>query len=42
MICKKVNEGLAEYLRSQGLTNVSELVGTLSTARDTQDCAISG
>src|SRR5580700_9288293 len=42
LICKKVNEGLAEYLRSQGLTNVSELVGTLSTARDTQDCAISG
>jgi dihydroorotate dehydrogenase (NAD+) catalytic subunit len=42
MICKKVNDGLAEYLRSQGLTNVSELVGTLSTARDTQDCAISG
>jgi dihydroorotate dehydrogenase (NAD+) catalytic subunit len=42
MICKKVNEGLAEYLRSQGLGNVSELVGTLSTARDTQDCAISG
>ena len=42
MICKKVNEGLAEYLRSQGLKNVSELVGTLSTARDTQDCAISG
>jgi dihydroorotate dehydrogenase (NAD+) catalytic subunit len=42
MICKKVNEGLVEYLRSQGLKNVSELVGTLSTARDTQDCAISG
>jgi dihydroorotate dehydrogenase (NAD+) catalytic subunit len=42
MICKKVNGGLAEYLRSQGLGNVSELVGTLSTARDTQDCAISG
>src|SRR5271170_3555783 len=42
MVCKKVNEGIAEYLRAQGLGNVSELVGTLSTARDTQDCAVSG
>ena len=29
MVCKKVNEGIAEYLRAQGLGNVSELVGTL-------------
>src|SRR5580704_10793838 len=31
MICKKVNEGLAEYLRSQGLKNVTELTGRLNT-----------
>jgi dihydroorotate dehydrogenase (NAD+) catalytic subunit len=42
MVCKKVNEGIVEYLRAQGLGNVSELVGTLASARDTQDCAVSG
>jgi dihydroorotate dehydrogenase (NAD+) catalytic subunit len=42
MLCRKVNEGIAEYLRTQGLRNVSELVGTLGSARDTQDCAVSG
>jgi dihydroorotate dehydrogenase (NAD+) catalytic subunit len=29
MVCKRVNEGIAEYLRENGLGNVSELVGTL-------------
>jgi dihydroorotate dehydrogenase (NAD+) catalytic subunit len=32
MICKKVNAGIAEYLRAQGLKNVTDLVGTLQTA----------
>jgi dihydroorotate dehydrogenase (NAD+) catalytic subunit len=42
LVCKKVNEGIAEYLRAQRLGNVTRLTGTLSTARDTQDCAVSG
>ena len=42
LVCRKVNEGIAEYLRAQRLSNVTELTGTLSTARDTQDCAVSG
>ena len=31
MVCKRVNEGVAEYLRENGLASVSELVGTLRT-----------
>jgi dihydroorotate dehydrogenase (NAD+) catalytic subunit len=42
LVCKKVNEGVAEYLRAQRLSNVTQLTGTLSSARDTQDCAVSG
>jgi len=29
MVCKRVNEGIAEYLRQNNLGSVSELVGTL-------------
>jgi dihydroorotate dehydrogenase (NAD+) catalytic subunit len=29
MVCKRVNEGIAEYLRENDLGSVSELVGTL-------------
>jgi dihydroorotate dehydrogenase (NAD+) catalytic subunit len=42
MICKTLNAGISAYLREQGLTNVTELVGTLRTAREVQDCALSG
>ncbi len=42
LVCKKVNEGVAEYVRTQRLSNVTQLTGTLSTARETQDCAVSG
>ena len=31
MVCKKVNDGIAAYLRENGLANVGELVGTLVT-----------
>jgi dihydroorotate dehydrogenase (NAD+) catalytic subunit len=31
MVCKKVNEGIAAYLRENGLGSVGELVGTLRT-----------
>ncbi|MGP8034389.1 MAG: dihydroorotate dehydrogenase [Steroidobacteraceae bacterium] len=42
LICKRINEGLAAYLRAQGLSNVTELVGTLRTGREIEDCAVSG
>jgi dihydroorotate dehydrogenase (NAD+) catalytic subunit len=41
MILKTLNAGIEEYLAAHGMKNVSELVGTLSTARDI-DCAVSG
>ena len=30
MVCKKINRGIAEYLRANGMANVTELVGTLA------------
>jgi len=42
LVCRRVNEGIAAYLRTHRLANVSELIGTLGTARATQDCAVSG
>jgi dihydroorotate dehydrogenase (NAD+) catalytic subunit len=42
LVCRKVNEGIAEYLRAHALDSVSALTGTLGSARETQDCALSG
>jgi dihydroorotate dehydrogenase (NAD+) catalytic subunit len=42
LVCRRVNEGIAAYLRAHKLGNVTELIGTLNTARATQDCAVSG
>jgi dihydroorotate dehydrogenase (NAD+) catalytic subunit len=42
MACKRINEGIRAYLAAQGLASVTELVGTLRTAKDVQDCAVSG
>jgi len=42
LILKTLNEGIADYLKAQGLGNVTELVGTLRTAAETQDCPVSG
>jgi dihydroorotate dehydrogenase (NAD+) catalytic subunit len=41
-VCKKVNEGIAEYLREGGLASVSALVGTLRTGKEVQDAPVSG
>jgi len=41
-VCKKVNEGLAEYLRDNTLGSVAELVGTLRTGKEVQDAPVSG
>ncbi len=42
LICPTLNAGIADYLRAQGLARVSELVGSLRTAREIEDCALSG
>jgi dihydroorotate dehydrogenase (NAD+) catalytic subunit len=42
LVCRAVNEGIGEYLRRAGLASVTQLVGTLSTSAETQDCAVSG
>ena len=41
-VCKKVNEGIAEYLRENALESVSELVGSLRTGKEVQDAPVSG
>jgi len=42
LICKSINEGIADYLRAAGLMNVTQLIGTLRSAEQTEDCAFSG
>jgi len=39
MVCRKVNSGIAEYLRDNGLTSVTQLTGTLRTSNAVEDCA---
>ncbi|MDE2451940.1 MAG: dihydroorotate dehydrogenase [Gammaproteobacteria bacterium] len=41
-ICKKVNEGIAEYLRENDVESVAELVGSLRTGKEVQDAPVSG
>jgi dihydroorotate dehydrogenase (NAD+) catalytic subunit len=41
-VCKKVNEGIAEYLRENGLESVAALIGTLRTGKEVQDAPVSG
>jgi dihydroorotate dehydrogenase (NAD+) catalytic subunit len=42
MVCKKLNQGISDYLRAHGFSNVSQLVGSLNTGAEVEDCAISG
>jgi dihydroorotate dehydrogenase (NAD+) catalytic subunit len=42
LVCGKINAGIADYLHEHGMKNVSELVGSLRTARDTQDTPLAG
>jgi len=42
LVCRRINAGIAEYLRAQGLANVTQLVGSLRTGREVEDCAVSG
>ena len=41
-VCKKVNEGIAEYLRANGFESVTELIGSLRTGKEIQDAPVSG
>ena len=41
-VCKKVNEGIADYLRENGFGSVTELTGNLRTAKEVQDAPVSG
>ena len=41
-VCKKVNEGIAEYLRENRLAEVSQLVGSLRTGKEVADAPVSG
>src|SRR5215467_1777194 len=34
MVCKKINAGIREYLESEGLASVEQLVGTLRTGKE--------
>jgi len=42
MICKKINAGIAEYLHANNMTSVMQLIGSLRTGKETQDCPVSG
>jgi dihydroorotate dehydrogenase (NAD+) catalytic subunit len=42
MVCKKINAGVADYLRANGMSNVTQLVGTLRTGKETEDAGVSG
>ncbi len=42
MVCKKVNAGIAAYLRAHGLASVRDLVGSLRTGREVLDTPLSG
>jgi dihydroorotate dehydrogenase (NAD+) catalytic subunit len=42
LVCKKINQGIAEYLRAHAVANVSKLVGTLNTGAEIEDGATSG
>ncbi len=37
LVCRKINAGLAAYLREQGLGNIQQLVGTLRTDADVDE-----
>jgi dihydroorotate dehydrogenase (NAD+) catalytic subunit len=42
MACKKINSGIAAYLREAGPRSVTELVGTLNTGREPPPAAAAG
>jgi len=41
-VCRKVNDGIAGYLRANGFESVTELTGSLRTAKEIEDAPLSG
>ena len=39
LVCRKINAGIADYLRRHGVANVANLVGTLTTGNSLEVCA---
>jgi dihydroorotate dehydrogenase (NAD+) catalytic subunit len=42
LVCGKINAGIVAYLHEHGMKSVTELVGSLRTAKDTQDTPLAG
>jgi len=42
LVCGKINAGIAAYLHQHGMKSVTELVGSLRAAKDTQDTPLAG
>jgi dihydroorotate dehydrogenase (NAD+) catalytic subunit len=42
MVCKKINTGIADYLRADEMSNVTQLIGTLRTGKEIEDTGTSG
>jgi dihydroorotate dehydrogenase (NAD+) catalytic subunit len=42
LVCRKINDGIVGYLREHHLENVTDLVGSLRTGKDTQDSPLAG
>lgn len=42
LVCSKINDGIAGYLREHGMQSVRQLVGSLRTGKDTQDTPLAG
>jgi dihydroorotate dehydrogenase (NAD+) catalytic subunit len=42
MACRKINAGIAEYLRTHGMRDASQLTGSLRTGREPEGSAASG
>ena len=42
LVCRKINAGIAEYLRDNGIARATQLVGSLRTGKEVEDLPISG
>lgn len=42
LVCTKINSGIVDYLRANGLTRIGQLVGSLRTGADDEDASVPG
>ena len=42
LVCRKINAGIAAYLRDNGIAHATQLVGSLRTGKEVEDLPISG